>query len=101
MYSIQRRFERYRTLYAWKILKGVVPNCDLKWNNTFRGGTIFDEPPTKEHQILNRTSSFHFTGTRLFNILPRYLRDNIDASLDEWKNILDKFLTEIPDNPHI
>ena len=101
IYSIQRRFERYRTLYTWKILKGLVPNCDLIWSNNSRSGTTFCEPSTKAHQIINRTNSFHFTGTRLYNILPRNLRDTTDIKLDEWKSLLDKFLMEIPDNPHI
>ena len=29
------------------------------------------------------------------------MRDNIDVTLDEWKSLLDTFLMEIPDNPHI
>ena len=29
MYSQQRRLERYRFLYAWKILKNLAPNCGL------------------------------------------------------------------------
>ena len=27
MYSQQRRMERYRAIYVWKILEGLVPNC--------------------------------------------------------------------------
>ena len=30
MYSQQRRMERYRIIYTWKILEGLVPNCGLK-----------------------------------------------------------------------
>ena len=29
MISVQRRQERYRCLYIWKILEGMVPNCGV------------------------------------------------------------------------
>ena len=82
-------------------MKGIVPNCDLKWNNTFRAGNTFFKPLVKNFQKVKRVNSFHYTGTRLFNILPRNLRDSLDFTLDEWKSSLDKYLSKIPDNPHI
>ena len=30
MISIQRRLERYRIIYSWKILENLVPNCGLE-----------------------------------------------------------------------
>ena len=30
IYSIQRRNDRYRVIYTWKILQNLVPNCGLK-----------------------------------------------------------------------
>ena len=29
MYSRERRMERYRILYAWKVLERLVPSCGL------------------------------------------------------------------------
>ena len=46
-----------------------------------------------------RQQSFMFTAPRLFNKLPRYLRDDSISTPDEWKSILDEFLSQIPDNP--
>ena len=100
MYSIQRRFERYRTIYCWKIVKGLVPNCDLTWNSTSQSGTTFIEPTIKDFQNSARKNSFHFVATRLFNALPRNIRDNVDASKDVWKSLLDDFYSKIPDNPY-
>ena len=30
MYSQQRRAERYRIIYTWKVLEGLVPNCGIQ-----------------------------------------------------------------------
>ena len=29
MNSLQRRHERYRIIYTWKVLEGLVPNCGV------------------------------------------------------------------------
>ena len=30
MLSQQRRLERYRVIYTWKVIEGLVPNCGLE-----------------------------------------------------------------------
>ena len=30
MISLQRRQERYRIIYIWKILEGIAPNCGIE-----------------------------------------------------------------------
>ena len=30
MKSLQRRLERYRIIYTWKILEGIAPNCGIE-----------------------------------------------------------------------
>ena len=30
MYSIQRRLERYRVIYIWKLIEGIVPDCGVR-----------------------------------------------------------------------
>ena len=35
MNSEQRRLERYKIIYVWKVMEGIVPNCGLKWANSF------------------------------------------------------------------
>ena len=99
--SIQRRFERYRIMYTWKILKGIVPICDLSWKYSTRAGILLMEPPLKKFQKLSRENSFHYNGTRLFNTLPRTMSDNLEATKDEWKLLLDEHLSLIPDHPAV
>ena len=101
LFSIQRRFERYRIMYTWKILKGLVPNCNLSWSSSLKGATLISEPPYKEFDKLQRQNSFHYNASRLYNSLPRILRDNIDVSKDVWKSLLDDHLSLIPDHPAI
>ena len=88
-------------MYSWKILKGLVPNCNLEWSQNDTSGLLFKEPYFKKFDKNIRENSFHFDGTRLYNSLPRVIRDNISASKDEWKKILDDHLSNIPDNPAI
>ena len=99
--SVQRRFERYRIFYTWKIIKGIVPNCNLEWHQNVTSGLLCKEPQFKKYDNNIRENSFHFNGARLYNSLPRAIRDNISATKDEWKIILDDHLSTIPDNPAI
>ena len=94
MYSIRQRIERYRILYIWKIIRNLVPNCGIKWNFSQNAGIIIDEIATGKYFINIRENSFHYVAPRLFNKLPRTLRDNCTASttLLEWKMEPDKFL---------
>merc|ERR1712105_471587 len=40
-----------------------------------------------------RQHSFLYSAPRLFNRLPRYIRDDNSSNLLEWKGILDEFLS--------
>jgi hypothetical protein len=46
MDSQQRRIERYRIIYTWKILEGVVPNCGItEMEENSRLGRMCRRPP--------------------------------------------------------
>ena len=45
--SIQRRHERYKVIYLWKIINGLVPQCDVKWTINNRRGIMITIPPIK------------------------------------------------------
>lgn len=47
-----------------------------------------------------RELSVSFQGFRLFNILPRYIRD-LSSSVEVFKKTLDLYLCEIEDMPRI
>ncbi|KAK3864407.1 hypothetical protein Pcinc_029908 [Petrolisthes cinctipes] len=46
-------------------------------------------------------TSISYRGPTLFNALPRYVRDKECSSVDQFKRVLDRFLTSVPDLPKI
>ena len=74
LYSLQRRRERYITIYVWKILEGIVPNVGLIENTHPRRGRLCFVRTTQGATQRVRTivhNSFTYNGTRTFNCLPR------------------------------
>ena len=103
LYSNQRRNERYKILYIWKSLQNIVPSLGLSWNMT--GGPRYGpkltvDPiygPNERVKNLKRDSIRNF-GVRLFNMLPVTLRV-YKGSLQNFKAILDFYLSQCPDQP--
>ena len=48
-----------------------------------------------------RYHSLSVVGPRLYNSLPRYLRNLNDVTTETLKNRLDKFLKSVPDKPNL
>ena len=105
MNSQERRMERYRIIYMWKILENYAPNCGVELApENFRLGRKCKIPKLKPNgrcaiQTL-RENSFQINGARLFNCLPKKLRE-IRKHQDEFKFELDLFLSKIPDEPRM
>ena len=104
LYSVERRRERYSLLYLHKIMYGLVPDVNGKIKTIRRGrrGLIceiervnFRAPAMA---LKAKTESFAYRAPQLFNSLPRYLREV--EGLDKFKRALDKFLRNVPDQPH-
>ena len=105
MYSQDRRMERYRAIYMWKILEGYVPNCgvELATLNERLGRKIKIPSLTKNgRQAIQtlREQSFQINGARIFNSLPKNIR-NIKKDQEQFKVSLDEFLSSVPDQPRI
>ena len=110
LYSLERRRERYIAMYVWKILEGLVPNfgssdCEIKavWNPR-RGREcivpgISRKAPLRIQTI--RRASFSLNGPRLFNSLPKYVRDTTNCEKTVFKARLDHYLKQVPDQPLI
>ena len=102
--SIQRRHERYKIIYIWKIMNGLVPQCNLQWTQNDRRGKMVTIPNFKTKYCTTvknmRQSSLSVHGGGIFNMLPAYIR-NFVGTLEDFKNTLDKFLEIIPDKPAI
>ena len=107
LYSLQRRRERYRIIYVWKVLEGLVPNLSgrsmITGKTTLRYGRLCHVPSLKS-SVSNklqslRDSSFCVNGPNLFNSLPSRIRNLSKVGLSKFKNELDKFLKTIADEP--
>lgn len=109
MYSVQRRFERYSIIYTYKILENLAPNFTVnRVESRFseRRGRQCVIPPILSHRCPSivrnaREASFPIRGPRLFNSLPKHLRNISGVSVDSFKRRLDKFLATVPDQPTV
>ena len=113
LYSQERRRERYMIIYVWRILEGQVPNiCDKVKLKSHRNGSEESRigrqceiPPLNRNctnHVRNlREASMPVRGQKLFNILPKYLREMTGCSKDAFKAALDRYLSTVPDEPQI
>ena len=111
--SIQRRHERYKIIYIYKIKEGLVPNLtndpsnpnksfSLIFTYNARSGYRCSLPnPVLYHNRaeLPRRSSFSLTASNLWNCLPRCINSISNVPVDTFKIHLDKFLKIFPDIP--
>ena len=103
MKSQERRMERYRVIYTWKIIEGLVPNCGINYHMNARNGRICDVPNIKTSasqriQTL-KEKSFTVNGPQLFNSLPTNIRNMTNCTVEDFKIKLDMFLSYVPDQP--
>ena len=105
MNSQQRRFERYRTIYIWKILEGLVPNPGVLMSEPGYKGRLVNIPPLCPRSSARvktlREASINVHGARLFNALPQSIRNVKNCDISMFKEKLDIFLSKIPDQPKI
>ena len=106
MNSVQRRQERYKILYIYKIKEQLVPNISdthgLQFSQRGRHGCICVVPSYPLYQnkaVTARNSSFALTASSLWNTLPRSIRNISGLSVDSFKRKLDKQLKKCPDEP--
>ena len=104
MLSQERRMERYRIMYIWKILENKTPNCGVQLApENPRLGRKCAIPQLQNNgrraiQTL-REQSLQCEGARLFNCIPMKLRAL--HSMEEFKEGLDQWLMTIPDQPRM
>lgn len=105
LYSQERRRERYIIIYTWKALEEIVPNFGVTATVNSRNGRYCSVPAVRSaapHRIQSiRFNSMGVNGPRLFNCLPRQLRNMTDCSVGSFKAALDKHLATIPDEPRL
>ena len=106
MISMQRRLERYRIIYSWKILEKLAPNCGIsqvEGSEVSRLGRRLNIIVPKGSAQVNRMKepAFQVNGPKLFNCLPASIRNTTRKGLDEFKEKLDIHLQKLPDQPRI
>lgn len=109
LYSIQRRCERYSIIYTWKILNKLAPNLrsnPITTHISERRGLYCHVPKinrTKCPAAINtiREGSLAVRGPRLYNSLPRDIRNLQGVTVEVFKRALDKFLSQLPDMPAV
>ena len=108
LYSLERRRERYRIIYIWKILEDLVPNFtvekdQVKTTTSLRNGRLCVIPSISRAASTRVTSlregSLCVNGAQLFNMLPKRIRNMTGVELPEFKKELDAFLATVPDEP--
>ena len=106
IYSLQRRRERYQIIYTWRIIEGQVPNLSVnpvqvQWHprrgRECRIPRIFTTASSAIQSI--REASFPVRGPRLFNSLPRCIRNITGCKTETFKYALDRHIRTVPDEP--
>jgi hypothetical protein len=102
---VERRQERYKIIYVHKIQIGVIPNCGISVApiSDRRGGSLTvptsaRDPWTRAQSLRDR--SFLVEGPRLFNSLPKSIRER-RCSTNTVKLHLDRLLEDIPDHHNV
>ena len=106
LYSLERRRERYRIIYTWSILEQLVPNFNYAENKggifSYHNQRLGRKCYLKEVNIKNKNiwrDSLSEEGPRLFNALPKSIRDLKNCSKTSFKRQLDHYLNSLPDEP--
>ena len=108
MYSLERRRERYQIIYTWRIIERQVLNLvstPIESYISERRGRLCKLPvisPAAPCSIKTiRSSSLPYKGPRLFNTLPKSIRNLSGCDTLRFKRELDRFLATVPDQPLI
>ena len=102
LYSQERRRERYAIIFAWKLAQQLVHGYRLDFVQNPRRGriavvhTVPQQAPTAVKKA--REGSLQVKGAKLFNSIPKELRD-MAGTVPQFKARLDKWLSTIPDQP--
>ena len=102
--SVQRRFQRYKIIYIWKIVRGLTHNFGLTWTEHVHWGLMIDinKPHFTElnaGSVAAWRQSLAVDGGMLFNHMSSNIRNYEGTSLSGFKMTLDQLLETIPDRP--
>ena len=101
LYSQERRRERYKIIFLWKISQGLVSGFDVNFTSdgSRRGRMIIPNRVQNDSPAIvrkARENTLGVRGSRIFSI-----RTLNTQHIDRFKNNLDIFLENIPDQPTV
>ena len=108
LYSLERRRERYIAIQVWKMIEGLAPNLKpaLLQQTTIqqrRGRTLktpnLNATPSYLQKI--KRQSVRCFGVKIFNSLPKHIRNITETTVEQFKQKLDQFLRKTSDLPHL
>ena len=93
-------------LYVWKIIEGIVPNISdtdgIETKSHVRHGRKCIVPIVKRSLYAGAIeASLRVHGTKLFNAMPRSIRNLTGCTKEEFKSKLDEVLWKVPDEPQL
>ena len=83
-------------------MEGLVPNCGLNWSSSEeRRGRLCEVPKLRGNKEVQkcRRQSFQMVGPKLWNSLPKNVRNVKKCGIEQFKEALDNFLSKVPDEP--
>ena len=105
LYSQERRRERYQIIFLWKVAQGLVQGYQANFVQNARRGRLMQLSPLCNKAPASvkraRESSLQVRGAKLFNCIPREIRDTFTGTPDQFKAKLDSWLSTIPDQPTV
>ena len=105
VYSQERRRERYAVMFLWKLSQGLVTGYDIDFtpcDSRIGRKAVSANVPRTPASFKNATEgSLSVKGVALFNSLPITLRNSNHGDTAMFKNHLDIYLGNIPDQPTV
>ena len=106
LYSQERRRERYCIIFLWKLSQGLVSGYNsIDFSPTYNrtGRRALQLSVAKGPAVLRKAKegSLAVKGAALFNCMPATLRNSDHGDISMFKNHLDHYLSNIPDQPTI
>ena len=96
-------FSKHFISQVWKLWQGLFSGFEIKWQWSYRRGrlavhaSIQSNAPSNVKKARERFLNVH--SARLFNILPKFFRNEHSADFPIFKNHLDIFVARIPGQP--
>ena len=105
LYSQERRRERYSIIFVWKIAQQLVQGYNMDFVQNPRRGRlalVHQASPQASPPAVKRAreASLQVRGSKLFNLIPKELRD-MSGTVLQFKARLDKWLASVPDQPTV